>query len=200
MAGRGEKTRARLIGVAAQHLVAGDGALDVTRVAADAGISVGGLYHHFASKEALLEAVVEDFYDRYGEAVMTRTFRDEGRWPARERARSHAAVRFHYGDPLSPVLLGRTARDGTVARVDAAHLARIGRVSARNLRRAVKDGELPRDLDCEPAGAMLMGGTQLLLATAVATTPRPDEDQLAETLWTFVARIVGIDPESAAEG
>ena len=58
---RGEATRSQLI-VIATRLFADHGYEDtsIEAVLREAGVSRGSLYHHFASKEALFEAVAED--------------------------------------------------------------------------------------------------------------------------------------------
>lgn len=194
VASRGELTRERLLRVAEEQLVADKGALDIDRVAAACGISVGGLYHHFASKAALLVAVVEAFHDRYDAEVVYAQL--EGDWPTRECERIRRAVRFHYDEPLAPLILARAAADGAVARVDAERLERAARASAANLKAAQREGVLSPDLDCAHAGAMLMGGVSLVLAQALARRRRPSVDRLAEEIWVMVARIVGVDPAS----
>lgn len=58
---RGEATRAQLIAIATR-MFADRGYEDtsIEAVLREAGVSRGSLYHHFASKEALFEAVAED--------------------------------------------------------------------------------------------------------------------------------------------
>ena len=58
---RGEATRSQLIEIAT-HLFADRGYEDssIEAVLREAGVSRGSLYHHFASKEALFEAVAND--------------------------------------------------------------------------------------------------------------------------------------------
>src|SRR5207344_2626905 len=58
---RGEATRGQLIAIA-RRMFAERGYEDtsVEAVLREAGVSRGSLYHHFASKEALFEAVAED--------------------------------------------------------------------------------------------------------------------------------------------
>jgi AcrR family transcriptional regulator len=64
---RGEATRAQLITIAtrlfAEHGYEGT---SIEAVLREAGVSRGSLYHHFAGKEALYEAVVEDVETKVG--------------------------------------------------------------------------------------------------------------------------------------
>src|SRR5215470_302129 len=65
---RGEATRAQLIAIATR-LFAERGYEDtsIEAVLQEAGVSRGSLYHHFASKEALFDAVLEAVSARIGE-------------------------------------------------------------------------------------------------------------------------------------
>jgi AcrR family transcriptional regulator len=64
---RGEATRAQLIAIGTR-LFASRGYEDtsIEAVLQQAGVSRGSLYHHFAGKEALFEAVLEDVETRVG--------------------------------------------------------------------------------------------------------------------------------------
>ena len=68
---RGEATRGQLIAMArrmfAEH---GYENTSVEAVLREAGVSRGSLYHHFASKEALFEAVAEDVETSVGEQTL----------------------------------------------------------------------------------------------------------------------------------
>jgi AcrR family transcriptional regulator len=68
---RGEATRGQLIAIA-RRMFAERGYEDtsVEAVLREAGVSRGSLYHHFASKEALFEAVAEDVETSVGEQTL----------------------------------------------------------------------------------------------------------------------------------
>src|SRR6476646_7454145 len=58
---RGEATRAQLIAIATRMFAErGYEDTSIEAVLREAGVSRGSLYHHFASKEALFEAVAEE--------------------------------------------------------------------------------------------------------------------------------------------
>jgi AcrR family transcriptional regulator len=58
---RGEATRAQLIAIGTRLFAArGYEGTSIEAVLQEAGVSRGSLYHHFSSKEALFEAVLED--------------------------------------------------------------------------------------------------------------------------------------------
>jgi AcrR family transcriptional regulator len=68
---RGEATRAQLIAIGTR-LFASRGYEDtsIEAVLQEAGVSRGSLYHHFAGKEALFEAVLEEVEARVGAQTM----------------------------------------------------------------------------------------------------------------------------------
>jgi len=96
---RGEATRSQLIAVA-RRLFAERGYEDtsIEAVLREAGVSRGSLYHHFASKEALFEAVAEDVEETVGTQTMAATAGADGP-VAMLRAASLAWVRLA-GDPV----------------------------------------------------------------------------------------------------
>src|ERR1700751_4694675 len=56
-----EATRAALMGVARRHFAKdGYSGAEIARIAADARLTTGAIYHHFASKKGLFVAVAED--------------------------------------------------------------------------------------------------------------------------------------------
>ena len=68
---RGRATRQHLIAVATELFAArGFEGTSIEAVLEHAGVSRGSLYHHFTSKEALFEAVVESVHARVGEATL----------------------------------------------------------------------------------------------------------------------------------
>jgi AcrR family transcriptional regulator len=67
---RGQATRAHLVGVATQLFAAhGYDGTSIEAVLAEAGVSRGSLYHHFAGKDALFWAVLEGVAARVGEQL-----------------------------------------------------------------------------------------------------------------------------------
>jgi len=68
---RGEATRAQLIAIATRMFAErGYEETSIEAVLREAGVSRGSLYHHFASKEALFEAVAEEVETSVGEQTM----------------------------------------------------------------------------------------------------------------------------------
>lgn len=68
---RGQETRQKLIDVAAKIIAEhGVKAFTLDRVSREANTSKGGLLYHFPSKEALLQAMIDDGLARYTECMM----------------------------------------------------------------------------------------------------------------------------------
>jgi AcrR family transcriptional regulator len=71
-------TRRRLLDAAGQVIRRdGPAALTLEAVAAQAGVSKGGLLYHFASKDALVDGLIADWLDRF-EADVAAAARDRG--------------------------------------------------------------------------------------------------------------------------
>jgi AcrR family transcriptional regulator len=76
---RGEATRAQLIAIATRMFAAqGYEDTSIEAVLREAGVSRGSLYHHFASKEALFEAVLQDVEAKVGERALSATAGADG--------------------------------------------------------------------------------------------------------------------------
>jgi AcrR family transcriptional regulator len=76
---RGEATRSQLIAIASR-MFADRGYEDtsIEAVLKEAGVSRGSLYHHFASKEALFEAVAKDVETSVGEQTLAAAAGSDG--------------------------------------------------------------------------------------------------------------------------
>jgi AcrR family transcriptional regulator len=96
---RGEATRGQLIAIA-RRMFADHGYEDtsIEAVLREAGVSRGSLYHHFASKEALFEAVAEDVETSVGEQTLAAAAGSDGPLAAL-RAGFLAWIRLA-GDPV----------------------------------------------------------------------------------------------------
>ena len=78
-AARGEATRAQLIAIATRMFAdRGYEEASIEAVLREAGVSRGSLYHHFASKEALFEAVAEDVETSVGAQTLAAARGSEG--------------------------------------------------------------------------------------------------------------------------
>jgi AcrR family transcriptional regulator len=96
---RGEATRAQLIAIATRMFAErGYEDTSIEAVLREAGVSRGSLYHHFASKEALFEAVAEDVETSVGAQTLAVASSADGPVAAL-RAGSLAWIRLA-GDPV----------------------------------------------------------------------------------------------------
>ena len=94
-------------------------------VAEEVGIQKASIFHHFASKEALYRAVIEDGHGQ-AEAIIRRALAAEGGWVARVRALLDAYVDLVSAHPEQTKILLRQslgdAPDGYDGRPDADRL------------------------------------------------------------------------------
>lgn len=187
---RGRKTREKLIDAARGALIDGDGVAEITDIATRAGVSAGLAYHHFKSKDGLVAAVVEDFYDRYGQ-VANGLFRGES-WAQREIQRVRAVVRFFLEDPFTPTLFGPLGRSSAVVHAEGRCMAELMARGARNIAQGQADGDLPRQADPNIAAAFVLGGMRQAVALALLDDPTPDPDQLARGIWILIAQSLGL--------
>jgi AcrR family transcriptional regulator len=187
---RGAASRSRLLAAAADELIERDGTLEVMSAAARAKASVGLIYRWFDSKAGLVAAVVDDFYDRLDAAVFEPDPAPGASWAERERKRTELAVAFHYEDPLAHIVLSRLAREPRVASIEADRVDRHVTAATRNLERGQERGEIPRDLDPELVGAMVLGGIREVLRHALARERRPPREAVIDELWRFIVAAV----------
>lgn len=90
------RTRKALLAAAEQVLTAQGPAFSLDAVAREAGVSKGGLLHHFRSRDALLVALVEAWVERFDEAVQRQLDPDDHR-PGRV-CRAHIRATFDESD------------------------------------------------------------------------------------------------------
>jgi len=136
---RPDNSREKLID-AAEVLVSreGVGTLTLDRVAAEAGVSKGGLLYHFPSKDALIEAMVERHLHSYTDAL-DQTLRGERTGPGRF---TRAVVRAAFESSLQPPERERRTAAALLAAVvnRPALLAPVRDAYARWMEQASRDG------------------------------------------------------------
>jgi len=192
--GRSVRTRQRLMEAARAELIERAGAAEISAIAKRAGVSAGLAYHHFGSKEGLVAAVVADFYERYA-AVVNAPYDGAG-WAEREIQRTREAVAFLVRDPFTATLFGPLSRSGAVVAAEAACLADLVELGARNIAQGQADGDLPRQVDADMAAAFVLGGLRQSMTAALLADPHPDPIQLARTVWILTAQSLGLRPAS----
>src|SRR3954469_15493428 len=74
-----EVTRTRLVDAAIERFAASGLTVSFDAVAADVGVTKGALYHHFGSKEGLVEAVYKETVRRHADRVVEASAHGDGR-------------------------------------------------------------------------------------------------------------------------
>jgi len=71
------RTRRALLDAAARSVVVHGAGVSLDGVAREAGVSKGGLMHHFRSKDELMAALADDLFDQFAHAVEERIDPDD---------------------------------------------------------------------------------------------------------------------------
>lgn len=186
-------TREKLIAAAQAELIAGEGQFEMQAVAKRARVSVGLAYHHFGSKAGLIATVVEAFYNRLDTVAFSGATLPATSWADREKGRIATYVRFHYGHPFAPLVIGTLSRAPEVRDVEAAFTARQLAAGAAMIAAARRDGVVGIGIDPQLVIALMIGGIRQALAGALMRTPRPDAERLTDEIWTFMAGALRLD-------
>ena len=187
---RGRKSREKLLDAARGALIEGQGQAEIVDIAARAGVSAGLAYHHFGSKDGLVAAVVEEFYERYA-LIANARFRGET-WSEREVQRVRAVVRFLIDEPFTRTLFGPLGRSSAVVDAESRCMAELIARGARNIAQGQADGDLPRQADPQIAAAFVLGGLRQALSLALLDDPAPDAEQLGQAIWVLIAQSLGL--------
>ena len=186
---RREQTRSQLL-AAAQTLFARQGveATRINEITDEADVGFGSFYNHFDSKEAIVEAVLEDVIREHGAALeeLSEGLDD----PAEVVAIAHRHfVRMASSDPEWAWLL---------VRMDASHsivLSALGPFAMRDMKRGIAAG---RFAVADPVIALRAAGGALMAvmrAVLEGAAPRGADIHHAEG----VLRSFGVTPDDAAE-
>ena len=124
-------------------------------VAAEVGVNIATLHYYFPTKEKLIEGVVEHAMERF------RTTLEPHGTPS-EQLRNHlrAVQRLVRDEPKLGIVMGelalRSARDPGIARIMRETNEGWHRTVRGLLRRAVKEGNLKKELDTDDTAAMIV--------------------------------------------
>jgi len=186
---RREATRTRLI-EAAKALIARQG-VDNTRIQEitdEADVGFGSFYNHFASKEAIIEAVLADTIAAQGAEIDALTAELDD--PAETISVAHRSfVRRARSDPDWAWLL---------VRLDVSHnvlLAALGPYARRDLRTGIKAGRL--NVPHEQVALYAVGGALLSVMRAVLDGAAPKDADIHHA--EGVLRLLGLPADEAAE-
>ena len=184
-------TRARMIAAAREALIAGEGDFEMTEFARLAGVSAGLAYHHFGSKDGLIAAVLDDFYDRQLAALREEPAVD-GSWSERELQRFRTWLAFLYEDPLARIVLGKMGRTVPVAELEARRLDEQIELARHNLEAGQQSGELSESIDASVAATAIIGAMRQSAMRAFSEAKPPDPGPLATQLWDFISGALGL--------
>jgi AcrR family transcriptional regulator len=162
----GQRTRERLLDAAIRRLAEGgpDTSFDV--IAAEVGVTKGAMYHHFRSKEALIEEVYKEAVRRHADRVIAAS--EDGTGRERLQGLVLATARLYGSEtPFYRLLLRLHVEAGS----SRPHLAPIARRVQRRqraymaelLRAGQADGSLRADVDADAGGDMVNAALQGLL-------------------------------------
>ena len=191
-------TRARILDAARHLLAAGNGELEMSWVAKEAGVSQGLAYHHFGSKDGLLAAVVNDFYDRVEEAVLMAKLDDIADWETRERTRSERYIRFLTHDPLGPLLATQLAQSPAVAAIEAERWSKLIEEGARNIAEGQRRGVIVNPQRSDLLAAMVLGSIRSTVQRVLQTDQSHEPAQLTEEIWRFLSPGLDIKQDKKA--
>ncbi|GAA3726063.1 AcrR family transcriptional regulator [Spinactinospora alkalitolerans] len=183
LSARGAATRRRLMAAARAEILAGDGVLEVANVADRTEVSVGLLYRYFGSKDGLVSAVVNEFYDSYDETVFTTRIDAGVGWLVTEHLRLRREIDFLCDDALGRVIIGRRLREPAAAQADAERLARQVDIAARGIARGQRGGELDTAIRPRFAAAAILGAFRELMAQALSGPAEPPREELLDVMW-----------------
>jgi AcrR family transcriptional regulator len=150
-----EGTRARLIDAAIERFAADGLGASFDAVAADVGVTKGALYHHFGSKDGLVEAVYAEAVRRHADRVVEASAAGTGR--QRLLALIDASARLYGSRTPFYRLLTSLHLTAAMERPVLADIAR--RVQRRQrefmidlVRQGQRDGSIRPELDAEAVG------------------------------------------------
>jgi AcrR family transcriptional regulator len=150
-----ELTRSRLIEAAIGRFAADGPGASFEAVARDVGVTKGALYHHFGSKEGLVEAVYREVVNRHAGRVIDASSSGTGR--ERLLALIDASTRLYTSRTPFYRLLVQLHLESTTNRTHLAPIARRVQRSQRDYmvglaRAGQRDGSIRCDLDAEAIG------------------------------------------------
>jgi TetR/AcrR family transcriptional regulator, fatty acid metabolism regulator protein len=145
-------------------------------VAEEAGVSHGLVYHYFASKDELLEAVFRETWNEVLEAI---TAVEQSGEPARDQLRQVTKIllRGWQNEPdRTAVIMREIARSPELQRL-IADLTKPREAVERIIRSGQERGELRRDVDARLASTMFYGAIdEILTGWVLGQLPDGDVD------------------------
>lgn len=188
---RGESTRERLLEAAREEIIQGGGGMELAAVARRAKVSPGLPYRYFASKSALLVAVVEAFYDALDDECYKPTFEEvSDDWWECEKHRIITMVDFFYRDKLGPFIVSQIAGDASVVESQQRRLSHQLHGASANLKKGKELGCVPGHIDEDLCASLLMGGLYQAIIVALRQIPPISQTRLTKQLVTFMYNVL----------
>lgn len=162
----GQQTRARLLDAAIARLAETGPDASFATIAADVGVTKGALYHHFSSKDGLIEAVYKEAVRRHAEQVIAASTEGTGRERLRGLIDTSARL-YGSGTPFYRLLLRLHVEAGT-SRPNLAPIARRVQRRQREYMTTIvaagqADGSIRGDIDAAAVGQTVNAALQGLL-------------------------------------
>lgn len=186
----------RLIAAAMAALSDGAHDFEMLAVAKRAGVSVGLAYYHFGAKAGLLSAVTQCFLNELEQQALFADVPDEGCWATREKKRLERYVHFYYAHPIGSLMLHWPARPEEVMAVEREHEEKVLTASASNFAQAQQQEQITTRLAPALLAVMTLGAVRLGVAEAMRQTPRPDAQNLVDSIWDYIAAACGANTAS----
>jgi hypothetical protein len=79
------------------------------------------------------------------------------------------------------------AREPEVAAVESKRWSQLITITASNIKKGQKRGQLPRGSSAEILAALICGGVRHAVGLALQQKPRPAEAELVNQIWTFIS-------------
>ena len=175
----GERTKGALLDAAIERFAEHGPGTSFDVVAADVGVTKGALYHHFGSKDGLVEEVYKEAIRRHAARVMKASATGDGR--TRLLALVDASARLYSSrTPFYRLLTTLHLEAGTSRR----HLEDIARRVQRRqreymvelVRAGQRDGSIRADVDAEAVGLTVNAALEGFLVQQL-------EPQAAQRRW-----------------
>jgi AcrR family transcriptional regulator len=178
----GRETRTRLLDAAIIRLAASGPDASFDTIAADVGVTKGALYHHFGSKDGLMEEVFKEAVRRHAQQVIADSSEGTGRDRLQGLIRSSARL-YGSGTPFYRLLLRLHVEAGTSRPWLAAIARQVQRRQREYMTRLVRegqaDGSIRSDIDAVALGDTVNAAMQGILVQQLE--PPADQRRIAES-------------------
>ena len=131
--------------------------------------------------------------DRVEDAVLMARLDDIEDWEARERERVRRYIEFLIADSLAVNVITRLAGTPAVAAVETARWEKLIATGAKNMAEGQSRGTVAADIEPQLLAAMTLGAVRSAVASEFANKQPAIPAQLAEDIWGFVRRGLGLE-------